>query len=48
MTKESNGVKEVNSNDRTLMERISLVDTLDKDEQQAVFKMIDFAVSNKS
>lgn len=39
--------KEVNSKNRTLMEKISLVDTLGKDEQQAIFKMIDLAVSNK-
>ncbi len=39
--------KEVNSKNRTLMEKISLVDTLGKDEQQAIFKMIDIAVSNK-
>ena len=39
--------KEVNSKNRTLMEKISLVDALGKDEQQAIFKMIDLAVSNK-
>lgn len=39
--------KEVNSKNRTLMEKISLVDMLGKDEQQAIFKMIDLAVSNK-
>jgi hypothetical protein len=39
--------KEVNSKNRTLMEKISMVDTLGKDEQQAIFKMIDLAVSNK-
>jgi transcriptional regulator with XRE-family HTH domain len=39
--------KEVNSKSRSLMEKLSLVDTLGKDEQQAIFKMIDLAVSNK-
>jgi hypothetical protein len=29
------------------MEKISLVETLGKDEQAAIFKMIDLAVSNK-
>ena len=29
------------------MEKVSLVDTLGKDEQQAIFKVIDLAVSNK-
>jgi len=29
------------------MEKISHVDTLGKDAQQAIFKMIDLAVSNK-
>jgi transcriptional regulator with XRE-family HTH domain len=32
---------------RSLMEKLSMVDTLAKDEQQAIFKMIDLAVSNK-
>jgi len=39
--------KEVNSKNRTLMEKISMVDTLGKDEQQAIFKVIDLAISNK-
>ncbi len=39
--------KEVNSKNRTMMEKISLVDALGKDEQQAIFKMIDLAISNK-
>ena len=30
------------------MEKLALVDTLDKDEQQAIFEMIDLAVSNKN
>ena len=29
------------------MEKLSLIDTLAKDEQQAIFKLIDLAVSNK-
>jgi hypothetical protein len=29
------------------MEKISMVDALDKDEQQAIFKVIDMAISNK-
>ena len=29
------------------MEKISLVDALGKEEQQAIFKMIDLAISNK-
>ncbi len=29
------------------MEKLALVDRLPKDEQQAIFKMIDLAVSNK-
>ena len=29
------------------MEKLALIDTLGKDEQQAIFKMIDLAVSNK-
>ena len=39
--------KEVNSKNRSLMEKLSMVDNLGKDEQQAIFKMIDLAVSNK-
>ena len=39
--------KEVNSKNRTLMEKISKVDALGKDEQQAIFKVIDLAISNK-
>lgn len=39
--------KEVNSKNRTLMEKISMVDVLGKDEQQAIFKVIDLAISNK-
>ncbi|MEO6453519.1 MAG: helix-turn-helix transcriptional regulator [Ginsengibacter sp.] len=39
--------KEVNSKNRSLMEKLSMVDTLGKDEQQAIFKVIDLAVSNK-
>jgi len=39
--------KEVNSKNRTLMEKISMVDALGKDEQQAIFKVIDLAISNK-
>ena len=39
--------KEVNSKNRTLMEKISMIDALGKDEQQAIFKMIDLAISNK-
>jgi transcriptional regulator with XRE-family HTH domain len=30
-----------------LLEKIRLIDTLAKDEQQALFKMIDMAISNK-
>ena len=29
------------------MEKISMVDALGKDEQQAIFKVIDLAISNK-
>jgi len=29
------------------MEKISMVDVLGKDEQQAIFKVIDLAISNK-
>ena len=32
--------KEVNSKNRTLMEKIAMVDALGKDEQQAIFKVI--------
>jgi len=39
--------KEVNSKDKTLMEKISIINTLGKDEQQAIFKVIDLAASNK-
>jgi transcriptional regulator with XRE-family HTH domain len=39
--------KEVNSKNRTLMEKNSMVDALGKEEQQAIFKMIDVAISNK-
>ena len=39
--------KEVNSKNRTLMEKISKVEALGKDEQQAIFKVIDLAISNK-
>jgi len=39
--------KEVNSKDKTLMEKLSLINTLAKDEQQAIFRMIDLAASNK-
>ena len=30
-----------------LLEKIKLIDTLGKDEQQAFFKMIDLAIANK-
>lgn len=30
-----------------LMEKIKMIDTLGKDEQQALFKMIDLAIANK-
>lgn len=30
-----------------LLEKIKLIDTLEEDEQQALFKMIDLAISNK-
>lgn len=30
-----------------LLEKIKLIDTLGKDEQQAIFKMIDLAIANK-
>ena len=30
-----------------LLEKIKLIDTLAKDEQQAIFKMIDLAIANK-
>lgn len=30
-----------------LLEKIKLIDTLGKDEQQALFKMIDLAIANK-
>ena len=39
--------KGVNSKNRTLMEKISMVDALGKEEQQAIFKVIDLAISNK-
>jgi hypothetical protein len=39
--------KEVNSKNRTLMEKISLVDALGKDEQAAIFKVVDLAIYNK-
>jgi transcriptional regulator with XRE-family HTH domain len=39
--------KEVNSKDKTLMEKIAIINTLAKDEQQAIFKVIDLAASNK-
>jgi len=39
--------KEINSKNCILMEKISLVEALGKDEQAAIFKMIDLAVSNK-
>lgn len=39
--------KEVTSKDKTLMEKISIINTLGKDEQTAIFKVIDLAASNK-
>jgi len=30
-----------------LLEKIKLIDTVGKDEQQALFKMIDLAIANK-
>lgn len=42
-----NFFKEVNSKNRTLMEKISMVDALGKDQQQAIFKIIDLTISNK-
>ena len=30
-----------------LLEKIKLIDTFGKDEQQALFKMIDLAIANK-
>lgn len=39
--------KEVNSKNRTLMEKISMIDALVKNEQSAIFTMIDMAIANK-
>ncbi len=39
--------KAVNSKDKTLMEKISILNTLGKEEQAAIFKVIDLAASNK-
>jgi transcriptional regulator with XRE-family HTH domain len=39
--------KEVSSKDKTLMEKIAIINTLGKDEQAAIFKVIDLAASNK-
>lgn len=36
--------KEDNSKNRTLMEKIYMVDTLGKDEQQAILKVIDLTI----
>ena len=39
--------KDVNSIDKTLMEKISLIDSLDKKEKQAFFTMLDALVAKK-
>jgi transcriptional regulator with XRE-family HTH domain len=39
--------KDVNSVDKTLMERISLIDSLDKKEKAAFFTMLDALVAKK-
>ena len=44
LVKNTNNGGEVNL---PLMQKIKMIDTLAKDEQQALFKMIDMALSNK-
>lgn len=40
----SNDIEDVNL---PLLEKVKMIDTLGKDEQKALFKMIDLAISNK-
>jgi transcriptional regulator with XRE-family HTH domain len=40
-------MKDVNSYDKSLMEKISLVDALDEDEKKSLFKIIDALSSKK-
>jgi transcriptional regulator with XRE-family HTH domain len=40
-------MKDVNSYDKSLMEKISLVDALDEDEKKSLFKIIDGLSSKK-
>jgi len=40
-------LKKIHALNPFLMEKIFLIDTLGKDEQQAIFKVIDLAISNK-
>jgi transcriptional regulator with XRE-family HTH domain len=39
--------KEINSADKTLMEKLRLLDLLDEDEREAVYKIIDGLISKK-
>ncbi|PPK92246.1 hypothetical protein LY01_03019, partial [Nonlabens xylanidelens] len=40
-------LKDVNSIDTTLMERISLIDTLSKEEQKTIFSIMDAFLSKR-
>jgi len=40
-------LKDVNSYDKSLMEKISLIDQLDEDEKKSIFKIIDGLTSKK-
>ena len=40
-------LKDVNSYDKSLMEKISLIDSLDEDEKKSLFKIIDGLISKK-
>lgn len=42
-----NAIKDINSVDKTLMEKISLIEMLDKKEKAAFFTMLDALVVNK-
>jgi hypothetical protein len=40
-------LKDVNSYDKSIMEKVSLIDQLDENEKQSIFKIVDGLISKK-
>ena len=45
--REEGELKEVNSSDKTIMEKVKLMESLEEEEQQTLFKILDAFVSKK-